>query len=190
MKGGIIVDGFVRRRDAFVLLVDVQERLHAAMSPSFRDSYLKNCVILVESARRVGLPVVVTEQYPKGLGPTIGALADRLEGIPRMEKLAFSCMREQSVRDHILSLGRRTALIAGIEAHVCVMQTALDMAGEAILPVVASDAVCSRRERDMETALNAMGRQGVLVYPTETIVFMLLERAATQEFRAIAPLFR
>ncbi len=181
---------FPSMNDTFVVVVDIQERLHAAMDPGMQNEYVRNAVILVEAARKLGLPLVVTEQYPRGLGPTIVEIGRAIEGVPRMEKTAFSCMREQSVRDRIVSTGRRTAVIAGIEAHVCVMQTALDMLDAGMTPIVAADAVCSRRMRDASTALDAVARLGVLVYPSESIVFMLLERAATPEFKALSPLFK
>ncbi|HOS96114.1 MAG TPA: isochorismatase family protein [Deltaproteobacteria bacterium] len=181
---------FLDRAQCFLLVVDIQERLHAAMEETFRDTYVKNGIILVETARAFSLPIVVSEQYPRGLGATIEPVAARLGDIPRREKLSFSCFRDEAIHAEMETLGRKTAVIAGIEAHVCVMQTALDLLGAGYTVAVASDAVCSRRTRDRQAALDAMARLSVLVYPTETIAFMLMERAGTPEFRQLSPLFR
>ncbi|HOJ14521.1 MAG TPA: isochorismatase family protein [Deltaproteobacteria bacterium] len=187
---GETMEGFVERDESFLLVIDVQERLHAAMDASSAQAYARNCGILVRTASRLGLPVVVTEQYPKGLGPTIESLAGVLGDEPRMSKLAFSCMREEPIAARIRSIGRKRAIIAGIEAHVCVLQTAVDMMREGMRVVVASDEVCSRRASDRDAALDTLRTLGALVYPTETIAFMLLERAGTDEFKDLAPLFR
>jgi nicotinamidase-related amidase len=184
------MQGFIDRAECFLMVVDIQERLHAAMEVSFRDRYVKNGIILVETARAFSLPIVVSEQYPRGLGATIDAIAAHLVDVPRRDKLTFSCWRDDAIRDGIQALGKKTAVIAGIETHVCVMQTALDLLAAGYGVVVASDAVCSRSGRDREAALDAMARLGVLVYPTETVSFMLMERAGTPEFRQLSVLFK
>jgi nicotinamidase-related amidase len=184
------MSAFIERQDSFVLVIDVQERLHAAMDEACRHACAGGCALMVQAARGLNLPIVVTEQYPEGLGRTIPELAARLEGVPRVSKLSFSCMREGPVADVIRSHGRNTAVLVGIEAHVCVLQTALDMMDAGMKVAVASDAVCSRRASDKEAALEAMRGLGVLVYPVETVIFMLLGRAGTPEFRALSPLLK
>ena len=184
------MSAFLNRDECLLMVVDIQERLHAAMEEAHRDAYVKNGVILVESTRVLGMPLIVSEQYPRGLGKTIEEVASRIEGIPRMEKLSFSCLRDEAIRNAFEETGRRTAVLIGIEAHVCVMQTALDLVDAGYRSVIASDAVCSRRSHDRAAALDAMARLSVLVYPTETIAFMLMEKAGTPEFKALAPLFK
>lgn len=151
---------------------------------------MKNGVILIEATRTLGMPVIVTEQYPRGLGRTIDVISGHIDNLPRMEKLSFSCMRDEAIRKAIGDCGRKTAVLIGIETHVCVMQTALDLMDAGYQSVIASDAVCSRRSHDRVTALDAMARLGILVYPTETIAFMLMEKAGTPEFKALSPLFK
>lgn len=184
------MSAFLSRSDCLLLVVDIQERLHVTMEAALKDTYVKNGVILIDTARTLGVPVVVSEQYPRGLGKTIEEISMHIQGLPRMEKLSFSCMRDESLRKAIEDCSRRTAVLIGIETHVCVMQTALDLMDAGYLPVIASDAVCSRRAHDRIAALDAMARLGVLVYPTETIAFMLMEKAGTPEFKALSPLFK
>ena len=181
---------FLRKEDCLLLVVDIQERLHAAMDEKFKDPYVKNGIILMETAHACNIPVIVSEQYPKGLGRTIAEAAGHLEGIPRHEKLHFSCCRDENIRKAVDLTGRKTVVVIGIEAHVCVMQTALDLLEAGYRVVIAADAVCSRRARDKDAALEAMARLGALVYPTEAIAFMLIEKAGTELFRKLSPLFK
>lgn len=180
----------LRAEDCMLMVVDIQQRLFAAMEEGFRDTFLKNARILIQAAQGLDLPVVVTEQYSKGLGSTIDEVASVLEGVPRYEKLFFSCYRDRAIQAAVDGLSRKTVLILGIETHVCVFQTVLDLLMAGYRVVVADDAVCSRRAHDRQTALAELGRAGALVYSTEMIAFMLLEKAGTQAFRKLSPLFR
>jgi nicotinamidase-related amidase len=181
---------FLKKDECFLLVVDIQERLHAAMEDQLKDTYIKNCIILIETAKSCRIPIIVSEQYPKGLGPTIDSAAKHLDGIPRQEKLFFSCYRDEGIKKAIKSTGKKMAVIIGIETHVCVMQTALDLLKDGYRVVIASDAVCSRREHDRVASLDAMARLGVLVYPTETIAFMFMEKAGTDLFKKLSVLFK
>jgi nicotinamidase-related amidase len=180
----------LRPEDCALLVVDIQQRLYAAMEEGFRDTFLKNGLILMKSARAFGMPIVVSEQYPKGLGSTISEVAAVLEGVPRHEKLFFSCYRDQAIQARIDELKRKTVIIAGIETHVCVFQTVIDLLMAGYRVVVADDAVCSRRASDRQSALAEMARAGAQVFSTEMIAFMLLEKAGTALFKELSPLFR
>lgn len=184
------MSAFLKRNDCFLVVVDIQRRLHVAMEESFKETYVKNSIILIEAAKTCGLPIIVSEQYPKGLGATIDEVAAHLDGIPRLEKLFFSCYREDVIKSAIHASGRRTAVVIGIETHVCVMQTVLDLMAAGYAVVVASDAVCSRREHDRVVSLDAMACSGAMVYPTEAIAFMLIERAGTELFKQLSGLFK
>jgi isochorismate hydrolase len=186
----VFMSEFLKKEGCFLMVVDIQERLHAAMEGQFKDTYVKNGVILIETAHACQVPIVVSEQYPKGLGPTIAEAAAHLEGITRHEKLFFSCYRDEGIKKAIKSTGRKTAVIIGIETHVCVMQTAMDLLADGYRVVIASDAVCSRRAHDRVTSLDAMARLGVLIYPTETIAFMFMEKAGTDLFKKLSGLFK
>jgi len=180
----------LQAEDCMLLVVDIQQRLMAAMEEGFKGTFLKNGIILIEAARALELPILVSEQYPKGLGSTIDEVGSLLEGVPRYEKLFFSCYRDQAIQARVDSLARKTVIVSGIETHVCVFQTVIDLLMAGYRVVVADDAVCSRRPHDRQTALQAMNRAGALVYSTEMIVFMLLEKAGAERFKKVSPLFR
>jgi nicotinamidase-related amidase len=186
----VFLSTFLKKDECFLLVVDIQERLHAVMEDQLKETYVKNSVILIETAKSCQIPIIVSEQYPKGLGPTITEATGHLEGIRRHEKLFFSCYRDEGIKKAIKSTGRKTAVIIGIETHVCVLQSALDLLADSYRVVIAGDAVCSRRAHDRVTSLDAMARRGVLVYPTETIAFMIMEKAGTDLFKKLSGLFK
>ena len=184
------MSAFLKKEDCMLVVVDIQERLCNTMEKDFKDTFLKNGIILIRSAKACDIPIIVSEQYPKGLGRTIPEVITHLDDIPRLGKMSFSCYRDLILRNSIDSLGKKTVIVCGIEAHVCVMQTVIDLMTAGYSVAVASDAVCSRRTHDRVMALDAMARLGALVYSTETIVFMLMEKAGTELFRQVSPLFK
>ncbi len=172
----------VRASDSSLVVVDIQERLAAAM-PS-RDAVLRAAGILLDAASRLGIPVLVSEQYPKGLGPTVAELAGRLpEGAVRIEKTSFSACGA-------LPVARPQVVLAGMEAHVCVLQTALELAAAGREVFVVADAVCSRTEANRSNALARMQAAGIVVTNTESVLFEWLRDAAHEQFRAISKLIR
>jgi len=178
--------GLLSRSDAVLVVVDVQERINAVMADQ---GHLSRIAVLVEACTRLGVPVVATEQYPKGLGPTVTELAQRLPG-PPLVKDTFSCAREPTIRAALEATGRRQAIVVGIEAHVCVLQTAIDLAAAGFQVHVPHDAVSSRRAVDKEWALERMAAVGVAVTTTESALFELLERCGTDEFKLVAALVK
>jgi len=173
-----------------LLVIDVQERLHKVMESEMKDLSVKNTIILLEVARVYGIPLVLTEQYPRGLGKTIDALEVYLRETPHHEKLHFSCYRDDSIRSVLDAHTRNTVIVAGIETHVCVLQTVLDLCEAGYRVFVAGDAVSSRRASDRIMALDLMARAGALVCSTETISFMLMEKAGTDTFKQLSVLFK
>lgn len=185
------IDKFIiNREDTVLLVVDIQERLFAAMKEKVRKNLLKNTEILIETANIYNIPIIVSEQYRKGLGPTMEELAKKIKDTDFLEKLHFDCMKEETLSDTLTGTGKNTIIIAGIEAHVCVFQTALTLLKRGKKVIIASDAVGSRRKHDWMTALNTLSAAGAVIYPTETISFMILEKAGTPEFKQLAPLFK
>ena len=176
--------------DSLLMVVDIQERLYAAMEPGFRETFVKNSTILIKTAQAFDMPLVVSEQYPKGLGATIDKIASLTGEVKRFEKMHFSCYRDPAIQTHVDALSRKNVIVIGIEAHVCVYQTVIDLLMAGYRVVVADDAVCSRRQHDRVTALNRMAEAGALVYTTEMTAFALLEKAGTAEFKQVSPLFR
>jgi nicotinamidase-related amidase len=178
----------LRREDAVLVVVDIQERLAAAMAE--RGRVEENAVRLVRLARLLGVPVLVTEQYPRGLGPTVAPLREHLGGLAPIEKLTFDCCGEPAFLAAVGATGRGTALLAGMEAHVCVLQTALGLLGQGAAVHVVADAVCSRDAANAATGLALVRDAGAVVTCTETAVFQLLGRAGTEEFKAALPLVK
>ncbi|WP_191062455.1 hydrolase [Geminicoccus harenae] len=171
-----------------LLLVDLQDRLLPTVLE--QDELIERCRLMLHAARRLDVPVLVTEQYPKGLGPTVAAVAELLRPDEVIAKIAFSAMGDPHVVERIGMLGRETLVVAGAESHVCVLQTVLDLIGRGRKVAVVADAVGSRRAFDKETALVRMRRAGAQVVTADMVVFEWLERAGTDDFKALVPLLR
>ncbi len=174
------------RDDTALLVVDVQERLVPVIQDHVR--LVWNCRRLIDAAGALGLPVVATEQYPKGLGSTVAPLAERLGAVPW--KLRFSCGGCSEVFEAIEHRGIHKLLICGIEAHVCVQQTVLDVLAHGWRAYVAVDAVGSRFEIDRQTALRRMDSAGATLTTTEAALFEWCETADAPQFKQISRLAR
>jgi nicotinamidase-related amidase len=177
---------------AALLIVDVQERLAAAMPTEALAALERNVAILVELARRLNLPVVLSEQYPKGLGPTLSAIATSATSANarRIEKLEFGCTDAPAFRDVFRELGRDQWIVAGMETHVCVFQTVRGLVGEGVSAHVPRDAVVSRTPANHEVGLGLMDRAGGVITSTEVVVFDLLQRAGSEDFKAMSKMIK
>jgi nicotinamidase-related amidase len=173
--------------DTALLVVDVQEKLAAAMPPAELERMVRRTVALVEGALALGLPIAVTEQYPKGLGPTVAALREHLGDLAPVEKLRFSALDDR-VRAQLR--GRRQILVAGMETHICVYQTVRQLAEDGLSPVLCADAVLSRFEIDRQTGLQLAAGAGATLATVETVLFDLLGEAGTPEFKRISAAIR
>lgn len=176
---------------SFLLMIDMQERLLPAMTSG--EEVVKRCGILLQAAKALGVPVTVSEQYPKGLGHTAAALKADIGNAPVFEKSAFSCWRDTALRSHLIRHhdgGRPQAIVAGIESHVCLLQTAVDMAQAGFAVFAVADAMASRVPASVELAQERMRQAGVAVVNTEMALFELLGRAGTAEFKALSALIR
>lgn len=167
-----------------LLVIDVQERLLPAIGN--RETLVWNIRRLIDAAKILNVAVAATEQYPKGLGATAAPLAERLG--PRLEKLMFSCRECSALLDDWRRAGIHRVLLCGIETHVCVQQTALDLLGLGFRVYVAADAVGSRYEADYRTALRRMELCGAVLTTAESAMFEWCVRAGTPEFREISRL--
>lgn len=172
------------RDDTALLVVDVQERLVPAIADHPRVVF--NVRRLVDGANALGLPVAATEQYPEGLGPTVPVLRKRLG--PIRSKLSFSCGECAEIFDRLRERGIHKILVAGVEAHVCVEQTVLDLLNDGWRVYVAVDAVGSRHAVDRETALRRMDSSGAVLTTTEAALFEWCEIAGSAEFKEISRL--
>ncbi|CAA7614189.1 hydrolase [Magnetospirillum sp. UT-4] len=175
------------RRSA-LLIVDVQENLAPVMADA-RAVY-KGCTILLKAAARLGLPVLVSEQYPKGLGRTMGELREHVPDGAVVEKLHFSCAAEPALKERVDGLGRDHLVIAGIEAHVCVLQSALGFKAAGYQVFVVADACSSRDSANHRAALERMAANGIEVVTVEMVAFEWLHRAGTPEFKDISRLIK
>ncbi|MEI8177941.1 hydrolase [Aestuariivirga sp.] len=176
---------------ATLLLVDMQERLLPAMTGGAEAE--SRCVILLKAAKALAVPVTVSEQYPKGLGHTVPGLAAEIGNAPVFEKTAFSCWKDEGLREHMIvhhEAGRPLVILAGIESHVCVMQTAADLSAAGFGVFAVADAMASRAPASHALALERMRQNGVAVVNTEMIIFELLGKAGTAEFKALSALVR
>jgi len=170
------------RDRAALVVVDVQEAFAKAVV-SF-DEVVKATAILVEGAKTLGIPVLVTEQYPRGLGDTVEPVRAVLDGTERLPKTVFSAARAEGFDLQ----GRDQALLCGIETHVCVSQTAHDLLGRGVEVHVATDAVSSRTEANRALGLRKMEESGAILTSVETALFELLGAAGSDEFKTIQKL--
>ncbi len=171
-----------------LLIVDVQQGLAPVMSEPRR--VYRGCTLLLRAAARLGLPVVVSEQYPKGLGATAGEL---LEWVPEgavMEKLHFSCAADEAILARFRGMERDQIVIAGIESHVCVLQSALGFMEAGFKPVVVADACASRDPANYHAAMARMAACGIGIVTVEMVIFEWLHRAGTPEFKELSALIK
>ncbi len=174
------------RTRAALLVVDVQERLAQAMPDEILAHIVRNTKILIDAARRLGLPIAVSQQYPKGLGQTIPPVEEVLAGAHRFDKVEFSAAACPAFAALAPKLGRDQWIVCGMESHVCVYQTARDLVARGYAVHVPADAICSRTKQNWNTARNLLARAGAIVTSTEAVVFDLLERAGSDDFKALS----
>lgn len=171
-----------------LLIVDVQERLAPAMHGL--DSVTKSVGLLTGAAKELTVPITVSEQYPRGLGATTPEIGEMVGNAPRYEKNHFSCFGDDALADRLAGMGRDIIVIAGIEAHVCVLQTALGALEKGMQPVVVADAVTSRTPQNHALGLDRMRAAGVTIASAEMAAFEWIEKAGTPAFKSIAPLLK
>ncbi len=171
-----------------LVVIDVQEKLMAAMQR--REETIAACRRLVAAAKILEIPALVTLQYVKGLGPLCEELQEPADGLATIEKTAFSCCGADGFRAWLEQWHRPRLILCGVEAHVCVLQTAFDLLADERAVHVCADAVCSRRDRDAEIALERVRDRGAAVTTVESALFEILREAGTERFKACLPLFR
>jgi nicotinamidase-related amidase len=177
---------------SLLLVVDVQERLAAAMQKDDVDRTLKNARLLTETAALLNVPIVVTEQYPKGLGPTADPLGARLRelGVVPIDKIDFDAASEPRVARAIEAACPRAVVLFGMETHICVFQTARELTRLGYATYVVGDACASRQTEHHEVGLRLAERAGAVVTVAEAVVFDWVGRAGTQAFRAVSKLVK
>jgi nicotinamidase-related amidase len=153
---------------------------------SDRKRVIDNCIHLIEAAKLLRIPLILNEQYPKGLGPTVTEIRDALQSYEPLEKVSFSCCRGDKFLGDLKNTGRRSVLLVGMETHVCVLQTCIDLLREGFFVHTVSDAICSRTEDNFRTAIEFMRDAGAVITCTETVLFQLLEKAGSEEFKVLS----
>lgn len=178
---------YLNKEEAVLIIIDIQERLVPAMNMGERTT--KNTNVLISMAKDMDIPIIVTEQYPKGLGSTVPQIEENLEGAKKFEKNTFSgCTEEVMAKLH--ESGRKKVIIAGMETHVCVFQTVRELLKQGYHVFAVADAVCSRTEENYKNGLYLMREMGAVVSNTETILFDLLKEAGTTQFKTLSKLIK
>ena len=167
-----------------LLVIDIQEKLMKTIHDS--KAVIANCAWLIEIASRLSIPILASEQYPKGLGPTVASLRKLLPAQVMMAKTCFSCVAEPTCLERIEACGRDQFILIGVEAHVCVLQTALGLLEKGKQVYVVADCTSSRRPHDAELAIARLGASGIQLVSREMVVFEWLHKAATEQFREIS----
>ena len=191
------------RDRAVLLVVDIQERISAAMPQDVLAQVIRNTCVLIESANRLGVPIVVSQQYPKGLGHTVPAIEDALRAATAVPVRRFDKTEFSAANDAVVALApvdsrmRDQWIVTGMESHVCVYQTARGLVGRGYQAHVVTDAVCSRTKANWKTGLGLIARLGdatvnggAVLTSTEVVVFDLLGRAGTDDFKALSRLIK
>lgn len=171
-----------------LVVVDVQGKLAQLMVD--KDTLFRNIGILVESVRILEMPVLWCQQVPEALGPTAPEIAERLTGLEPIDKASFSCCGAEEFNVKLEALNRRQVLLCGIETHVCVYQTAMDLLRQGLEVTVMADAVSSRTAQNKQIALNRLAAEGATVACTEMVLFELLKTARHPQFRQVAKLVK
>jgi len=178
----------IERQWAAGLVIDVQEKLFPHMDGS--EELLRRTKILLKGLHVLQVPLVMTEQYPKGLGPTLEPISMMIEKEAVTEKISFSCCGEPDFSERLKSLQRSTVILCGIEAHVCVLQTVVDLLEEEYAVVVVEDCISSRNPMDKRVAVERMRSEGAIISTCESVLFELAKIAGTEEFKAISRLVK
>jgi len=174
----------LEKNESCLVLVDVQEKLAPLVLNA--EAIIDRCDWLLRLANELKIPCVISEQYPSGLGHTVTALQHSAKNHPNIEKVYFSCWRDAQFKKHVHELNKKQIVLIGIETHVCVLQTALDLqiAGFEVFVVV--DAVSSRHEIDYKFGLKRMKQAGITLVTAEMVFFEWVEKAGTPEFKVLS----
>ena len=178
----------LRKDDTLLVIVDIQTKLLNVIFE--KERVLSSCGKLIRAAKILEIPMIMTEQYPKGMGPTDPEILKLLQDTKAIEKLHFSCCGAEDFNKKIEESGKKQTIVIGIEAHVCVLQTVHDLPHQGYLVYVPYDAVSSRKESDYKNALDRMRQAGAVIGSVESAIFELLEKAGTPVFKEISKIIK
>ncbi|MCX8026811.1 MAG: hydrolase [Thermodesulfovibrionales bacterium] len=175
---------FINKDNCALMIIDIQERLADVMK--MKESVVTNTLHLVEISKMFGIPIILTEQYPKGLGKTVKEITDALANYNPLEKITFDCCLNDVIKNAILSVNKSHIIITGMETHICVLQTTLSLLQMGYHCHLVNDAVCSRTKQNWKTGISLMSDAGAVITSTETVLFQILKQAGTEEFKTIS----
>ncbi|HBL73587.1 MAG: hydrolase [Bacteroidetes bacterium GWF2_42_66] len=178
----------ILKEESIALIVDIQERLVPAMAE--QEILIDNCKILISGLQELAVPIVVTQQYTKGLGETVEEIKSLITGLNPIEKRDFSCLDEPVVAEKLKNSGAKNVIICGIESHVCVLQTAIDLKEAGFVPVVVMDCTSSRNLDNVDLAAERFRYEGIMMTSSESVLFELTRSSRAPEFRAISKLVK
>lgn len=178
----------LNKEDTMVLAIDYQEKLMPAMYN--KDEFIPRTCMLLEGLRILDVPVIASEQYPKGLGSTVPEIKEVLGLVPYLPKTTFSCMDDEGIRTAVEASGCNTILICGAELHICVLQTAIDLVAAGKTVAIVEDCVGSRTARDMQIGLIRAQQEGILLTTAEAVLFELQKVGSGPIFKAISKLVK
>lgn len=178
----------LKKETSALLIIDLQEKILPVIHNV--GIVIENTIKLIKGFKTLNLPIYFTEQYPKGLGPTSSKILAELKEYSALQKMSFSCFGAEDLFTELRSKKRHQIIVSGVESHVCVQQTVLDLLANDFQVNVAADAVSSRREFDFQIALDRMRTLGAEITSTESILFELLEVCGTPEFKEISKIVK
>jgi nicotinamidase-related amidase len=178
----------ILQEETAAVVVDIQERLLPHIYQW--EQILQNCLKLIDGLQILSIPFVVTQQYTKGLGPTEPSIVNKITQFSYLEKNTFSCYEEPVFKEKLSASGRKNVILLGIESHVCVLQTCLDLIDAGYITIVVEDCVSSRRHSDKVTAIERMRQEGARITTLESILFELTRCSGTETFKSISKLVK
>jgi nicotinamidase-related amidase len=178
----------IKRENTIAVVIDIQEKLFPFIYE--KDILTDRVARLIKGLKALGIEIIVTEQYTKGLGGTIKPVQESLGDYKHLEKMSFSCCGLSDFDSKLSTSGKMYIIICGIESHVCVLQTVLDLIEKGYTPVLVEDCVSSRNPNDKKIAVERMRAEGAIITTYESILFELLEVSGTEEFKAISKIVK
>jgi len=174
----------ILKHDAAAVVIDIQEKLLPHINEG--EFILQNCLKLIEGLQILSIPVIITQQYTKGLGKTVPSIIQKFPDFGYVEKISFSCYDEADFVEKVSALERPNIILCGIETHVCVLQTCLDLLEAGYMPVIVEDCVSSRKPNDKRVAIERMRQEGARITTLESLLFELTRQAGNEIFKRIS----
>jgi nicotinamidase-related amidase len=178
----------ILKENTLGLVIDIQERLFPFIAEN--QQLTENVKRLIDGLKILEVPIIVTEQYKKGLGLTIPEISNSIGNFEPLEKMAFSCCDDEAIINAIVASGKKNILLCGIESHICVLQTTIDLIEKGFTPIVVADCISSRNLYNKKIALKRMIKEGAIVTTYESILFELCRVAGGDQFKGISKLIK